>query len=339
VLEAADRAAHLTKQLLLFSRRHVIEPQRVELGALSDRLIHLLRRVLGEDIEIVTRFDATVQPVHADPHQIEQVLMNLAINARDAMEQGGQLTVETSMATVPRGGLTGRPDVMPGTYVRLAVSDTGCGITPEIQARIFDPFFTTKREGHGTGLGLSTVYGIVKQHGGFIHVESQPGAGSTFSVYLPAAATPRTKSTDARDRAPASPATSGRETILLVDDEELLRELVRDALVDRGYSVIEAADGRDGVRVAGGHTGTIDLLVTDMVMPHLSGDALARSLRHDRPALKVLFLSGYPEADTRGDSGAFTAFLPKPFQLQTLLEHVRSLLDAGEPSRTGAGAL
>jgi len=300
--------------------------------------MHLLRRVIGDDIQISTKFETDLLPVHADPHQLEQVLMNLAVNARDAMEHGGQLTVETAMANVVSGGLPGRPDAMPGTYVRLSVRDTGCGITADLQPRIFDPFFTTKAEGKGTGLGLSTVYGIVKQHGGFIDLESDPGAGATFHVYLPAAAAlPSEKPEPAASRVPVTQ-DKGHETVLLVDDEDLLRELVRDTLVDRGYVVLEASDGREGLRVAREYTGGIDILVTDMVMPHVAGDQLAETLRAERPDLKVLLLSGYPDAHKIDPSSSSLAFLPKPFQLQTLVSEVRALLDTAPQSSSRGNA-
>jgi CheY-like chemotaxis protein len=287
----------------------------------------MLRRLIGEDIELIVRLDPGLGPVRADPSQLEQVIVNLAANARDAMPEGGTLTIET--ANVQLDGAAGMPpaDAQPGAYARLSVRDTGVGMDAGTQARLFEPFFTTKELGKGTGLGLATVYGIVKQAGGYIWVESTLGQGTTFEVYLP-------ESREALQAAPAhGPEASGRtgsETILVVEDEGVLRGLASQALELHGYTVLCAAAGEEALGVARAHAGPIRLLLTDVVMPGMSGRQLAESLAEQRPEMAVLYMSGYTRDDIvqqhvlRPD----TEFLPKPFTFDRLAGKVREVLDA-----------
>ena len=325
---AAERAAALTQQLLAFSRKQVLQPRVLDVPELLERAQGLLRRLIGEDIELVLRVDPAVGRVRADPVQLEQVLLNLAINARDAMPTGGRLVLEASNAdldeTYARDHLGGRA----GAYVLVAVSDTGHGMDRETQARIFEPFFTTKELGKGTGLGLSTVYGIVKQSGGYIWVYSEPGRGTTFKVYLPRMDQPAAGD-ERRPRAP-TPAAGGSETLLLVEDEDAVRELVEELLRDAGYEVLTASRPADALRAAADHAGPLHLLITDVVMPQMAGPDLARQLRALRPGLKVLYLSGYSPgivAD-RGVLEDGAMFLQKPFSAEALEAKVRDTLDA-----------
>jgi two-component system cell cycle sensor histidine kinase/response regulator CckA len=269
--------------------------------------------------------------VKADPGQVEQLIMNLAVNARDAMPQGGQLVIETRNAEISGAHLRVRDGMQPGRYVMLVVSDTGVGMDNETQAHMFEPFFTTKEPGKGTGLGLPIVYGVVKQTGGWTHVESKPGQGTTFEIYLPCAEETETKG-------PASvpglqgglaAAPKGTETILLVEDESGIRELAGEFLRRQGYTVLHAMDGNEALRIAGDHKDLIHLLVTDMAMPNLGGKELASRLRQLRPQIQVLFMSGYPDHPTSadGDVGAPATLLQKPFSLDTLAHKVRTLLD------------
>jgi PAS domain S-box-containing protein len=314
VLKAAERAAGLASQLLAFSRRQVIQPKPVDLNALVANLQRMLSRVIGEDIELQTVLRPDLAPVRADPGQLEQVLMNLVVNARDAMPSGGKLTIETANAT-----LDDRP------FVLLVVSDTGVGMDAEVRSHLFEPFFTTKERGKGTGLGLSTVYGIVKQHGGDIWVSSESGRGTTFKIYLPQAA-----AVAAASAAHPEPALleRGSETVLLVEDEEAVRRLVRDILELQGYRVLEADSGMRALEIAHDYGPEIDLLLTDVVMPGMSGRDLAEALALLRPEIKVLFLSGYTDQVVL-EHGVVDAadFLQKPFSPETLARKVRSVLD------------
>jgi PAS domain S-box-containing protein len=316
--KAAESAASLTRQLLAFSRRQVLQPRRLDLNAVVSELGPMLRRLIGEDIELVVRPEAE-RDVEADPAQIEQVIINLAVNARDAMPNGGRLTIRT--ADTERDGTR---------RVLLEVTDTGEGMDPETEKRIFEPFFTTKELSKGTGLGLSMVYGIVQQHRGVIEVDTAPGRGTTFRLYLPVAA-PEPAAAGAQPRPPA--ALGGAERVLLVEDEPAVRALVRDILTGYGYTVLEAGSGPEALAFFQGEEGQVDLLITDVVMPAMSGKTLASRLTAARPALKVLFMSGYTD-DVIGRHGvldATVAYLQKPFTPEQLARKVRGVLAGRRP--------
>jgi two-component system, cell cycle sensor histidine kinase and response regulator CckA len=286
--------------------------------------------VIGENIDMAFLPGGKLGRVKADPGQIEQVLLNLVVNARDAMPQGGRLTIETSNVELDRGYAATHTSVEPGQYVMLTVTDTGCGMDAATQARIFEPFFTTKGPGKGTGLGLATVYGVVKQSGGYIYVYSEVNHGTTFKIYLPQVTAELDKPSLDKETRRSS---RGTETILFVEDETSVRELVRDYLVGAGYCMLEAADGAQALKVAGTHPGPIHMLITDVVMPHLSGPELAGKLSAERPNLKVLFISGYTD-DTVFRHGVLeggVAFLQKPFNLKALSQKIREIL-SGEPA-------
>ncbi len=328
VQKAAQRAAALTRQLLAFSRKQVLQPTLLDLNATVSDVEKLLRRLIGENIEFVTKMDPSLGSVRADRGQMEQVILNLCVNARDAMPAGGRLVIETANADFDDALAGGYPEAVPGPYVMLSVSDTGVGMDATTKAHIFEPFFTTKERGKGTGLGLSTVYGIVKQSGGHIWVYSEVGRGTTFKLFLPRIAGPVVQSEPPRVH---SHAAGGRETILLVEDEESVRCLVQDALSARGYRVIAAANAEQALEISKTHPKPIHILVTDMVMPGKGGVELARQLLHVRGSLKVLFLSGYIDDQVPGvEWGA--SFLQKPFTLNALTGKVRELLDT-LPSR------
>jgi PAS domain S-box-containing protein len=325
MLKAAARAADLTKQLLAFSRKQVLQPRVVNLNAVTADMERMLRRLIGEHIQLVTVYADALGHVRADPGQVGQVIVNLAINARDAMPDGGRLMVETANVDLEEEYTAGRPDVKPGRYVMLSVTDTGVGMTPETLDRIFEPFFTTKAEGHGTGLGLATAYGIVKQSGGHIWTYSEPGKGTTFRIYFP-------RVDEAADRLePRSESIStvgGAETILVVEDDEALRTIIAEVLAGAGYSVLTARNGREAVFVVDGHGDSIDLIISDMVMPAMGGVALAQRLDGQR----FLFMSGYTEPSVAEEGGLTegAAFLQKPFTPGTLLRKVREVLDGGQ---------
>jgi PAS domain S-box-containing protein len=325
VLKASDRAAALANQLLTFSRRQVIQPKVLNLSALARDMQRMLERLIGEDIDLQVVARPEVGLVRADLGQIEQVLMNLVVNARDAMPQGGRLTVETDNATLDENYSRTHPGVAAGDYAMLAVSDTGTGMNPEVRSHIFEPFFTTKERGKGTGLGLSIVYGIVKQHGGDIWVYSEPGKGTTFKIYLPQTASGAASA----DVDSASPPVCGSETVLLVEDEAGVRKLVRGILEQHGYSVLEAESGQQALDLEAGHEGPIDLLLTDVVMPEMSGRAVAEALTLARPEMKVLYLSGYTDhvVVDRGVLAAGARFLQKPFSPEALTRKIREVLD------------
>jgi CheY-like chemotaxis protein len=288
-------------------------------------LVPMLERLLGEDIRLVVRLDPGLAAVRADPNQLEQVIINLAANARDAMPDGGTLTIETANAELTEDSVEPPHDVRPGPYVRLGVRDSGVGMDVATQARLFEPFFTTKEVGKGTGLGLATVYGIVRQSGGTITVHSVAGIGSTFDVYLP-------RATDAASASAAGslPAViaAGGGTVLLVEDEDAVRDLAREILQERGYAVLEARNGREALEVAARTPGPISLLLTDVVMPGMVGPELARRLVIGRPALKVLYVSGHPDRAVAGEARAPGLFLHKPFSPEELATKVREALDA-----------
>ena len=336
IKEAALRARDLTRQLLTFARRQVARPRVLDLDELVQATSKLLRRLIGEDIELVLPPAPAPMPVAADAAQIEQVLVNLALNARDAMRSGGQLTIATSDVTLgegpdgPRSGSAGasRAGLAAGRYVRLTVRDTGVGMSPEARAHLFEPFFTTKETGKGTGLGLATCYGIITQSGGHIDVESEGGRGTTVTILLPRANGATDEVTGHRD--PAEPA-RGRETILLVEDEPAVRTLTARILRLRGYTVVEAQNGEEALRVAASNrAGRIDLLLTDLVMPQLGGEELAARFRELCPATRVLFMSGYADSESFRTrvNGQEVAFLEKPFSPSALARKVREVLDA-----------
>ena len=325
--KASDRAVGLTAQLLTFSRRNVSVPKVLDLNAQIGDTELMLRKLLNEDVELTVVPGPNLARVKADPGQIDQVLINLAINARDAMPGGGKFTVQTSNVILHPDADNLPPDVKPGRYVLLTVTDTGCGMSREVQSRIFEPFFTTKEFGKGTGLGLSIVYGIVKQHQGHIDVVSQPGEGTTFRVFLPPAEEPMpVPGVVVRPKGASRP---GVETILLVEDEEMVRNFAAMTLQQRGYYLIQAGSGMEALRAAEQHGKEIDLLVTDVVMPQMNGVTLCKLLRQARPHLQVLYMSGYTGGaiDHLSPHEVETAFISKPFSPDLLLRKVRELLD------------
>ncbi|HEY3219657.1 MAG TPA: response regulator [Gemmatimonadales bacterium] len=325
IRKAARRAAALTRQLLAFSRKQVLEPRIIDLNSVVLNLDKMLRSLISENIALQTALAPDLAMARADPNQIEQVIMNLALNARDAMPEGGTLTIETRNATLDQAYANQHVSVVPGEYVMLAVSDTGCGMDADTQGRIFEPFFTTKPPGRGTGLGLSTVYGIVKQSGGNIWLYSEPGKGTTFKVYLPAS---EGAPEEGGKSAPAATTQRGEGTVLLVEDDEQLRRLTHRALAGAGYTVLEADRGSTALDIARRHKGRIDLLVTDVVMPDMNGRKLADSLMAARPAVRVLFMSGYPEGAiaNRGMLEHGVAYLAKPFTTEAITRKVREVL-------------
>jgi hypothetical protein len=334
IMKAADRAAGLTRQLLAFSRKQVLQPRILDLNVVVGETEKMLRRLIGEDVQLMTVFDERLGSVKADAGQVEQVLMNLAVNARDAMPLGGRLTIETSSVQLDTRYARQHPGVQPGPYVMLAVSDTGHGMTPEVLALAFEPFFTTKEPGKGTGLGLATVHGIVKQSGGHVWVYSEPGQGTTFKIYLPRADVPAVK---AEPPAPSSELPRGSETILLVEDEASLRELVRECLEASGYVVLEALHGADALERSERHAAPVHLLMTDVVMPGMNGRELAERLRASRPEIRVLYMSGYTDDAVvlHGVLAEDMAFLQKPFTAEALARTVRLVLDSAPGSRSG----
>jgi len=324
IQQAADRATTLTRQLLAFSRKQMLELKVVDVNAIVSDMERLLRPLIGETIELTTQLAPNVGHTRADAGQLEQVIMNLMVNAKDAMPSGGKIVIQTSQKDIDPARRE-HSLIEPGPYVLLTVSDTGAGMDKETQSRIFEPFFTTKEKGKGTGLGLSTVYGIVKQSGGYIFAHSELGRGTTFRIYLPRVEDPAEHTGPARS---AQVAVGGSETVLLVEDEESVRHLVRETLASKGYKVIEAENGEAGLQAAEAHEGTIDLLITDVVMPGISGRELAHRVTASRPEIKVLYLSGYTE-DAIIHEGVLepgAAFLQKPFTLQVLSRKVRDVL-------------
>ena len=328
IQKAGERATAMTRQLLAFSRQQVLAPQVLDLNEVVAGIDRMLGRLIGEDIELVTSVSPGLRLVKADPGQIDQVIMNLVVNARDAMPQGGRLTIETANVLLGEGEFGCRLVVAPGPYVLLAVSDTGTGMTEEVKGRIFEPFFTTKEHGKGTGLGLSTVYGIVKQSDGYIWADSQPGKGTTFKIYLPPVATVEAKRVEKTEPRPR--AAGGSETVLVVEDNEAVRSYVRSMLETQGYVLLEAGDSEEAVQLTENHAGPIHLLLTDVVMPRMSGPELAARLRPQHPEAKVLYMSGYTD-NAIADHGVLdpgTYFLQKPFVAETLLQKVREVLDS-----------
>jgi signal transduction histidine kinase/ActR/RegA family two-component response regulator len=333
IRKAADRAASLTRQMLAFSRRQALEPTVFDMNSLVADMYKLLKRLVHEDIEFTFRAGESLGRVKADTGQIEQVLLNLSVNASDAMPRGGKLVIETKNVTVDPESAKSRQTVEPGYYVMLAVTDTGHGMTPETKARIFEPFFTTKESGKGTGLGLATVYGVVKQSGGFIWVDTTPGKGTRFEVYLPRVEQNITPN-PAEELAPARARAAG--TVLLAEDEEGVRALAYDFLTSAGYRVFVANDGAKALEISETLGERIDVLVTDVVMPNMRGPELASRMKILRPDLKVVFMSGYLEQNEGGEDFTGTAtFLQKPFSKDVLVRQVGAALQ-GEPSTVSA---
>ena len=325
IASAGQRAGELTRQLLAFARRQVIAPVPLDLNAIVRRSEKLLRRLLGEDVELVTALEPRLWTVRCDPGQIEQAIVNLAVNSRDAMPGGGRLTIESRNVEVDDALVAAHPFMRRGPHALLVVRDSGEGMTPEARAHVFEPFFTTKPRGKGTGLGLATVYGIVKQNAGFVLLESEAGRGTTFELYFP-----RTLDASVEVFAPTPAPGTGTETVLLVEDDAQVREVALRSLRSAGYRVLVAGSGAEALDVSARHGDGIDLLLTDVIMPGLNGRELAEALRRDRPALRVLYMSGYThEVISRAgvlDSGI--EFLPKPFTAAALQQRVRRVLDA-----------
>jgi signal transduction histidine kinase len=327
IQEAGERAASLTRQLLAFSRKQILQPKVLDLNQVIFETNKMLQRLLGEDIDLLIGLTPDLGRVKADPNQIEQVLMNLSVNARDAMPLGGKLTIETDNVYLDDEYATRHLSVHPGRYVMLAVSDTGCGMDATTQAHIFEPFYTTKEVGKGTGLGLATVYGIVKQSGGNVWVYSEVGRGTTFKVYLPCVESPAEESTKGVDD--AQPPT-GNETVLLVEDEEIVRNMTKEILQESGYQVLEAKHGHEALLVAGQHLGPIHLMLSDVVMPQMSGRELAAHLAPVRGDMRVLYMSGYTD-DAIVHHGVLDegmAFIEKPFTPKALAYKLREVLSA-----------
>ena len=332
--EAGTRATNLTRQLLAFSRRAVMEPKLVDLNNLIGEMEKMLRRLIGEDIVLTTLLAPNLSQVLVDPSQIDQVIMNLIVNSRDAMPQGGQLTIGTSNVEVDDEYARLHPGVAPGKYVKLEITDTGCGMPRDVKDHIFEPFFTTKEAGKGTGLGLATVYGIVKQSGGHIQAYSEPDYGTSFQILLPvadrsAALLSISTATPTQDR--------GTETLLVVEDEEGVRNMVVHVLERQGYQVLKAANGLEAMDICQNYESPIDLLVTDVVMPQINGRQLAEILHLQFPSMKVLYMSGYTDDAVirSGVMQAETNFLQKPFTTVVLARKVREVLD----DRAAGGSL
>ncbi len=325
IRSSSERAAHLTRSLLAFSRKQIINPRPLRLSGVIGRVQSLLSRLIGEDIELRIFLSDQEVSVMADPGQIEQVLMNLSTNARDAMAEGGMLLIETELVQIDEQYVRAHDFGKAGTYMVLSVTDTGEGLAPDIKERIFEPFFTTKEVGRGTGLGLSIVYGIVKQHNGQINVYSEPGRGTTFRIYLPVV----DQEAEALDIPPPAPVTGGSETILFAEDDEFIRELARKVLEDAGYTVVMARDGQDALELFKAHSSTIDLVALDVIMPRMNGREVYQEIREHSPSMRALFLSGYT-ADIIHRKGFLEeglAFLAKPFSPAALLRKMREVLD------------
>jgi nitrogen-specific signal transduction histidine kinase/CheY-like chemotaxis protein len=324
VLKAVDRAAALTRQLLAFSRKQLLSPRIIDMNAVVEDSLQMITRLIGEDVELKVSLGKPLWAVRADPGQIVQVLMNLCVNARDAMCSGGELAIGSENISIDVEAARKRPAFVPGNYATLVVSDTGTGMTKEVQAHLFDPFFTTKESGRGTGLGLSTVYGIVKQSGGYVWVDSELGRGSSFTIYFPAVDAPLTTTIT-----PEIKKAEGQgEIILLVEDEEALRESISTYLSLHGYKVLAASNGAQALHIASSHAESIQVLLTDKILPKLSGVELAREIARTSPQAVTLYMSGYTDRESMDyDPATSTAeFLQKPFALQTLLQKLREII-------------
>jgi CheY-like chemotaxis protein len=339
IANAANRATALTRQLLAFSRKQMLTPKVLDLNAVVTENFKMLTRLIGEDVELVMVPGSDLGAAKADPGQIEQVIMNLAVNARDAMPRGGKLTIETANVTLDESYARLHPPAEPGEYVMLAISDTGVGMDAETQSRIFEPFFSTKGA-KGTGLGLSMVYGIIKQSGGYIWAYSEPGKGTSFKVYLPRVGEAGEAAAVLQPAITANNVQQGRETVLLVEDEVTVLRLAREYLELQGYTVIDAGDPATAILISNAHAGPIHLLLTDVVMPGMTGRELANHLCPRRPEMRVLYMSGYTE-NAIGQNGTLDAgitLLQKPFTLLTLKAKVREVLDAPLPKEVSMSA-
>jgi two-component system cell cycle sensor histidine kinase/response regulator CckA len=330
IKNAAERASILIRQLLAFGRRQILEMEVTDLNTLLQNLCKLLHRIIGEDIELIIELSNDLGRVKIDQGQIEQVILNLVVNGKDAMPRGGKLTISTGNVELDEGYTRIHSGVTPGCYVMFSVSDTGMGMSPDVKERIFEPFFTTKEKGKGTGLGLSTVYGIIKQHGGHIWVYSEPGQGTTFRIYLPWVDEPLEAFKEKKDFAEITP---GEEAILLVEDEDAVRKVACTILEKNGYTVLECANGEQALRVVREQINkSIHLIITDVVMPGMSGRELTKQLEAIHPGIKKLYISGYAD-DTISHYGILepqTALLKKPFTMDSLLRRVREILDSNE---------
>jgi CheY-like chemotaxis protein len=329
IRKAAQRAASLTSQLLAFSRRQILSPEVLDLNSIVTDVENMLRRIIEEHIDLALNLCEAQWKVKADRSRIEQAIVNLAINAKDAMPKGGTLTIETRNIQIDDRTAKINPEISPGAYAVLSIKDTGHGMDRETMARIFEPFFTTKEVGKGTGLGLATVYGIVMQSGGQIHVDSEPGHGTTFTIYLPrvreAASPPKESAPAGRIASP-----SDSKTVLLVEDSDTVRELTRNILELTGYDVLEAGSPEDAIRLCENHGGEIHLLLTDVVMPGMSGRDLSDRMRPVRPGMKVLYMSGYTD-EAIVDHGILNAgihFIPKPFSPASLAQKILEMLNS-----------
>jgi CheY-like chemotaxis protein/two-component sensor histidine kinase len=322
IQEAGEKAAALTRQLLAFSRKQVLEVKVVDIDRIVENLAKILRRTIGEDVQLDIRAAPGAKCVKADAGQLEQVLMNLAVNARDAMPQGGRLTIDTGLVDLDEGYTRDHAGVIPGLYVMLAVSDNGQGMSREVQEKIFEPFYSTKGD-RGTGLGLSTVYGIVRQHGGHINVYSEPLVGTTFKIYLPLVGEA------AEEEAPAEQGAElrGTETILVVDDERYIRRLVVDTLKPLGYTLLQASSAQEALQISATAAGGIDVLITDVVMPGMNGIELARRISESRPSITVIFASGYTDGAVfnAGMLAERANFLQKPITPKKLIGKLKSI--------------
>jgi len=323
--EAGERAASLTEQLLAFSRQSMLEPKVLDMNHVVRETEKMLRRLIGEDILLTAVLDLTISRVKVDPGQLAQMLMNMALNARDAMPKGGKLTIETANVELDESYRSTHPEVLVGSYVMLAVSDNGQGMSPEVKIRVFEPFFTTKYVGRGTGLGLAVVHGIAKQSGGHVTVYSEPGRGTTFKIYLPVV----DEQLSITRKSDSGEGMSGTETVLFVEDEDSVRVLANLILRSHGYHVLEAKDGQDALRVADNHQGQIDILMTDVVMPNMDGRELAEALRPRYPRMKVSYMSGYTDDAVvrHGILQGEVAFLQKPFTAYALVKKIRQVLE------------
>jgi two-component system cell cycle sensor histidine kinase/response regulator CckA len=325
IRDAGQRAAMLTSQLLAFGRKQIMQPEVFNLNQVIAGMNSLLRRLIGEDIDTVSNISTEPLMIHADRGKIQQIIMNLVVNARDAMPEGGKLTIETTAVDLEENYILNRPETRPGPYAMFAISDSGMGMNQETQARIFEPFFTTKEKGKGTGLGLSTVYGIVKQSDGYIWVYSEIGRGTTIKIYFPRVTETPEKSQIEKGEQSGS---RGFETVLIVEDENAVRSFVSRVLRDRGFNVLEAADGREALHIAQDYPNEIHLVISDVVMPGVGGKALISHLEEVRPRVKSLFISGYTDNAIvhHGILDSGLAFLQKPFSVDSLIGKVREVL-------------